>query len=104
MNDPITAPVRLPRPPMTIAVSSDSDRLSVNPLGDVTVTQYANSDPARPAHAALIMYASTCVRATSMPDSRAATSLSRTIRNRLPGGAAHQVRQHEERDHARRQG
>ena len=39
MNEPITAPVRLPRPPITIAVSSDSDRLSVNPLGEVTLTQ-----------------------------------------------------------------
>ena len=35
-------------------MSSDSDSVRVNPLGDVTVTQYANSDPARPAHAALI--------------------------------------------------
>src|ERR1035438_4018926 len=72
MNEPSTAPLRLPRPPMTMAVSSDNDRLSVKPLGDVTVTQYANSDPASPAHAALITNASICVRATSMPDSRAA--------------------------------
>src|ERR1022692_1088856 len=83
-NEPRTAPLRLPRPPITMAVSNDSDRLSVKPLGDVTDTQYANSDPASPAHAALTTNASTCVRATSMPDSRAATSLSRTMRKRLP--------------------
>ena len=54
MNEPSTAPMRLPRPPITTAVSSDSDRVSVNPLGEVTVTQYAKSDPASPAHAALM--------------------------------------------------
>ena len=39
MNDPSTAPLRLPSPPMTMAVSSDRDRLSVKPLGEVIVTQ-----------------------------------------------------------------
>ena len=72
--EPQTAPLRLPSPPITIALISCRERATPKPAGAVRPDQYANSEPASPAQAELTTKATTWVRATLIPASAAAAS------------------------------
>src|SRR4051812_39674043 len=79
-TEPMTAPVRLPRPPMTTAASNVSETDNPNAFGEALELMRAISAPPSPAHAALTTKASTWTRATDRPDSEAEISSSRTAR------------------------
>ena len=81
---PHSAPGRLPRPPITAAVSSAMDRVTVKAPGATRLVTMASSEPASPAQMALTTKARTRVTATFTPSSAAATSSSRTARQLRP--------------------
>src|SRR5580704_8886381 len=81
---PHNAPGRLPRPPITAAVRSAMDSVSVKPPGATSPVTRASRAPASPAQAALTTKARTRAAATLIPSSAAATSLSRTARQLRP--------------------
>src|ERR1700733_6525358 len=81
---PQTAPGRVPRPPITAAVSSAIESVIVKAPGATSSVTMASSAPAIPAQVALTTKASTRARATFTPASAAATSSSRTARQLRP--------------------
>ena len=69
---------------MTTAESRVSERVSVNPLGAAIRADIASTAPPAPAQAALTTNARMRARPRSIPASSAATSSSRTARQRRP--------------------
>ena len=77
-------PINVPVPPRTMAASNWIDSVSGNSPVFTTPVDKARSAPPSPAHPALMAKAITFVRATWIPASEAAISLSRTALKARP--------------------